>query len=70
MVVWYVYLALGVSVAVSFWMSLVEATFLTVRPLSLTTESSGGNSGATRAIKIVEREDQAGQLDDPHLHLL
>jgi putative hemolysin len=54
MVVWYLYLALGISVAVSFWMSLVEATFLTVRPLSLTTESSGGNTGATRAIKIVD----------------
>jgi putative hemolysin len=53
MVVWYVYLALGVAVAVSFWMSLVEATFLTVRPLSLTTESSAGNSRATRAIEIV-----------------
>jgi len=53
MVDWYVYLALGVAVAVSFWMSLVEATFLTVRPLSLTTESTAGNSRATRAIKIV-----------------
>src|SRR5271169_6135954 len=53
MVYWYVYLALGVAVAVSFWMSLVEATFLTVRPLSLTTESTGGNSKATKAIKIV-----------------
>jgi putative hemolysin len=54
MVVWYVYLALGVAVSVSFWMSLVEATFLTVRPLSLTTESSAGNSRATTAIKIVD----------------
>lgn len=53
MVYWYVYLALGVAVAVSFWMALVEATFLTVRPLSLTTESVGGNSKATKAIKVV-----------------
>jgi len=53
MVYWYVYLALGAAVSVSFWMSLVEATFLTVRPLSLTTESAGGNSRATKAIKIV-----------------
>lgn len=53
MVDWYVYLALGVAVTVSFWMSLVEATFLTVRPLSLATESAAGNSRATKAIKIV-----------------
>src|SRR5271170_4375201 len=54
MVDWYVFLALGVAIAVSFWMSLVEATFLTVRPLSLSTESTEGNSKATKAIKIVE----------------
>jgi putative hemolysin len=53
MVYWYVYLALCAALTVSFWMSVVEATFLTVRPLSLTTESTGGNSRATRAIKIV-----------------
>jgi putative hemolysin len=54
MVDWYVYLALGAALVVSFWMSLVEATFLTVRPLSLTTESTGGNSQATKAIEIVD----------------
>jgi putative hemolysin len=53
MVYWYVYLALGVAVTVSGWMSLVEATFLTLRPLSLTTESASGNARATKAIKIV-----------------
>ena len=53
MVYWYVYLALSVAIVVSFWMSVVEATFLTVRPISLTTESTGGNSKATKAIKIV-----------------
>jgi putative hemolysin len=53
MVDWYVYLALAVAVTVSFCMSVVEATFLTVRPLSLATESSGGNSRATKVIKIV-----------------
>jgi CBS domain containing-hemolysin-like protein len=53
MVYWYVYLALAAAVTVSFWMSLVEATFLTVRPLSLTTESTEGNSKATRALKII-----------------
>jgi CBS domain containing-hemolysin-like protein len=50
---WYVYLALGVALTVSFWMSLLEATFLTVRPLSLTAESAGGNSRATKALVIV-----------------
>lgn len=53
MVYWYVYLALGVALAISFWMPLVEATFLTVRPLSLAAESAGGNARATKAIKIV-----------------
>jgi putative hemolysin len=54
MVDWYVYLALGIAVMVSFWMSLVEATFLTVRPLSLTSASAEGNSKATRATELVE----------------
>jgi putative hemolysin len=54
MVDWYVYLALGIAVMVSFWMSLVEATFLTVRPLPLTSASAEGNSKATRAIELIE----------------
>jgi putative hemolysin len=54
MVDWYVYLSLGIAVVVSFWMSLVEATFLTVRPLSLTSASAEGNSKATRATELVE----------------
>lgn len=53
MVDWYVYLSLVVSVTVSFWMSLLEATFLTVRPLSLTAASEGGNTRATKALHIV-----------------
>jgi len=53
MVDWYVYLSLAVAVVVSFWASLIEATFLTVRPLSLSTESTEGNARATRAIKLV-----------------
>ncbi|HUH99683.1 MAG TPA: CNNM domain-containing protein [Nitrososphaerales archaeon] len=56
MVVWYVYLALGVAFCVSFWMSLVEATFLTLRPLALSSESAGGNSRATKAIRIVSEK--------------
>ena len=53
MVDWYVYLSLATAIVVSFWSSLIEATFLTVRPLSLTTESAEGNKRATRAIKLV-----------------
>src|SRR5690348_9384315 len=54
MVYWYVYLSLGLALLISFWMSLIEATFLTVRPLSLTSESTEGNPNAAKAIKIVE----------------
>ncbi len=54
MVDWYVYLSLAVALVVSFWASLIEATFLTVRPVSLETESTvAGNSRATKAIKLV-----------------
>jgi putative hemolysin len=56
MVDWYVYLSLGVAIVASFWMALVEATFLTVRPISLSTESDDGNSRATKAIKIVSEK--------------
>ena len=53
MVDWYVYVSLVVAVTVSFWASLLEATFLTVRPLSLTAMSEGGNAKATKALQIV-----------------
>jgi putative hemolysin len=56
MVGWYVYLALAVAVVVSFWMSLVEATFLTVRPVAMSTMSEAGSSRATKAIKIVSEK--------------
>src|SRR5450759_4749867 len=53
MVDWYVYVILTVAVAVSFWTALLEATFLTVRPLSMTVASTGGKAKATKAIKVV-----------------
>ncbi len=56
MVDWYVYLILGVAVILSFWTALLEATFLTVRPLSMTTASIAGNSKATKAIQIVDEK--------------
>jgi CBS domain containing-hemolysin-like protein len=48
-----VYVALAVSAAVSFWSSLIEATFLTLRPLSLTSSISNGSHRATKASGIV-----------------
>ncbi len=53
MVDWYVYVILGVAVTISFWTALLEATFLTVRPLSLTSASNAGNAQAKKAIQIV-----------------
>jgi len=56
MAVWYVYLSLAFALTVSFWASLLEATFLTVRPLSLTAASEGGSAKATKALQIVEEK--------------
>jgi magnesium and cobalt exporter, CNNM family len=53
MVDWYVYVVLVAAVSVSFWTGLIEATFLTVRPLSLTSASEGGDARARRALQIV-----------------
>lgn len=53
---WYVYLSLALAVTVSFWASLLEATFLTVRPLSLAAASEGGNAKATKALQIVKEK--------------
>lgn len=53
MVDWYVYLALGLAFTASFWCALLEATFLTVRPLSLTAASERGDVRATKALQIV-----------------
>lgn len=53
MVDWYVYVSMTAAFTVSFLCSLLEATFLTVRPLSLTAASEGGNARATKALQIV-----------------
>ena len=53
---WYVYLSLAVSVTISFWATLLEATFLTVKPLSLASASEGGSSRAKKALQIVEEK--------------
>jgi CBS domain containing-hemolysin-like protein len=48
-----VYVALGIATFVSFWSSLVEATYLTLRPLSLNSSISDGSSRAKHALEIV-----------------
>lgn len=48
-----VYAALGAAVFVSFWVSLVEATFLTLHPLALNSSISDGSSKAKHALEIV-----------------
>ncbi|MDA4128508.1 MAG: CNNM domain-containing protein [Thaumarchaeota archaeon] len=47
-----VYIFLGATILVSFWSALVEATFLTVRPISLASASADGNKRATQALMI------------------
>jgi CBS domain containing-hemolysin-like protein len=51
-----VYVALLAAVFVSFWSSLVEATYLTLRPLSLSSSINGGSSHASKALEIVNEK--------------
>lgn len=51
-----VYIALAVSVFVSFWSSLVEATYLTLRPFSLSTSIGSGSPGAVAALDLVSEK--------------
>jgi magnesium and cobalt exporter, CNNM family len=51
-----VYIALLVAVFVSFWSSLVEATYLTLRPLSLSSSISDGSAHASKALAIVNEK--------------
>jgi CBS domain containing-hemolysin-like protein len=48
-----VYVALAVSTFVSFWSSLIEATYLTLRPLSLNSSVTNGSARAKLAVEIV-----------------
>lgn len=54
MVEWYVYLVLTGAVGVAFWTDLVEATFLSVRPISLMTMTAEGDARAAKALNITE----------------
>jgi magnesium and cobalt exporter, CNNM family len=51
-----VYVALIAAVVVSFWSSLVEATYLTLRPFSLSSPMEDGKPGAIKAFAIVNEK--------------
>ena len=51
-----VYVALITAVFISFWSSLVEATYLTLRPFSLSSSITGGSSKASAALEIVSEK--------------
>ena len=48
-----VYVALAIAVLSSFWSSLVEATYLTLRPFSLSSSIGNGSTRASAALEIV-----------------
>ncbi len=51
-----VYIALFGAIFVSFWSSLVEATYLTLRPFSLNSSINGGSTRAAKALEIVNEK--------------
>lgn len=51
-----VYVSLAAAIFVSFWSSLVEATFLTLRPFSLSSSIGNGSSSASTALEIVNEK--------------
>lgn len=51
-----VYAALLVSIFISFWSSLVEASYLTLRPFSLSSSIDGGSAHASKALAIVNEK--------------
>jgi len=51
-----VYIALVVAVVVAFWSSLVEATYLTLRPFSLSPSIGTGSTSAAKALEIVSEK--------------
>ena len=51
-----VLVSLIVAVFISFWTSLVEATYLTLRPFSLSSSIGDGSSRATTALAIVSEK--------------
>jgi len=51
-----VYIALLVTVLIAFWSSLVEATYLTLRPFSLSSSIASGSANAATALEIVSEK--------------
>jgi len=51
-----VYVSLSIAVFVAFWSSLVEATFLTLRPFSLSSSIGSGSNRAAIALEIVSEK--------------
>ena len=51
-----VYASLSIAVFVAFWSSLVEATFLTLRPFSLSSSIGSGSNRAAIALEIVSEK--------------
>ncbi len=51
-----VYVTLAASACASFWSSLVEATYLTLRPFSLSASIRDGSAGAAAALDIVSEK--------------
>ncbi len=51
-----VYVSLVVSMVVAFWSSIVEATYLTLRPFSLSSSIGSGSPDATAALEIVSEK--------------
>ena len=51
-----VFIALLSAISVSFYSSLVEATYLTLRPFSLSSEISAGSTRAAKALEIVNEK--------------
>jgi len=51
-----VYISLVIAVFVAFWSSLVEATYLTLRPFSLSSSIGNGSTSAATALEIVSEK--------------
>ena len=51
-----VYISLVVAIVTSFWSSLVEATYLTLRPFSLSSSIGDGSTRASTALEIVSEK--------------
>ncbi len=49
---WFIYVFLGAAIIVSFWSNVLEATYLSVRPMSIISESAAEDQKAAKAVRI------------------